>query len=164
MEIEHATHVAGHGSHSERHGMYGRLIVMLLLSFIAMYVLMYAMVNSLGDALPNINQAYMAAIMTAPMGLLELALMGRMYPDKSKNVVMGIALLVLFLAGWLGMREQAAVSDDQFLRSMIPHHSGALLMCREAELNREDVQDLCKGIIESQTREITQMRSMLQSK
>lgn len=164
MKSEHATHAASHGSHSARHGMYSRLVVMLLISFIAMYVLMYAMVNSLGDALPNINQAYMAALMTAPMGLLELALMGKMYPEKPKNLIMVAALLVLFLAGWFGMRKQAAVSDDQFLRSMIPHHSGALLMCREAELKREDVRELCKGIIESQMKEINQMRSMLKNR
>lgn len=164
MKSEHVTHAAGHGSHSGRHGMYSQLVVMLLLSFIAMYVLMYAMVNSFGDALPNINQAYMAALMSAPMGLLELALMGKMYPEKSKNLMVVAALLVLFFAGWFGMRKQAAVSDDQFLRSMIPHHSGALLMCREAELSREDVRELCKGIIASQTKEINQMRSMLKNR
>jgi hypothetical protein len=166
MKSEHTNigthHPISHGNHLERHSMYGRFIVMLLLSFIAMYILMYAMVNSLGDALPNINQAYMAALMTAPMGLLELALMGRMYPEKSKNLIIAAGLILIFLIGWSGIREQAAVSDDQFLRSMIPHHSGALLMCREAELSREDVRNLCKGIIESQTREINQMRGMLQ--
>ncbi len=29
---------------------------------------------------------------------------------------------------------QAGIGDKEFLRSMIPHHSGAILMCEQATL------------------------------
>ena len=86
MEKQTSKHV-GHASPTKhtasmRHGMegghYSRFALMLLLSFVAMYVLMYAMVDRLGNAVPNINQFYMAGLMTAPMAILEILLMGRM--------------------------------------------------------------------------------------
>ncbi|MHB1179753.1 MAG: DUF305 domain-containing protein, partial [Daejeonella sp.] len=64
----------GHGSHP-----YRKLLIMLVLSFISMYILMYAMVNRLENVYPNINQFYMASLMTMPMIIIELVLMGKMY-------------------------------------------------------------------------------------
>ncbi|WP_156466940.1 MULTISPECIES: hypothetical protein [unclassified Phenylobacterium] len=42
---------------------YGRLALMSVLHFGAMFVLMYAMVDAVGNALPNVNQVYMAGLM-----------------------------------------------------------------------------------------------------
>lgn len=153
---QNAGHEAsGHGS------AYAKLALMLLLSFIAMYILMYAMVDKLEDVIPNINQGYMAALMTAPMGIIELALMRRMYPHGGWNLTFVALSVLLFAVGWTGMRQQLAVNDEQFLKSMIPHHSGALLMCREAALQRTEVRTLCEQITRTQIEEIAQMRAML---
>ena len=50
---------------------------------------------------PNLNQLYMAGLMTSPMVLIELALMGAMYPNKALNIVIavlsGLALIAFFL-------------------------------------------------------------------
>ena len=51
-------------------------------SFISIYILMYAMANSLENVYPNINQFYMASLMTMPMIIIELVLMGKMYMNK----------------------------------------------------------------------------------
>lgn len=64
---------------------YRRLSVMAVLSFVSMYMLMYAMVNAFGNVLHNVNQVYMAGLMTAPMMIIELALMGFMYDRKRLN-------------------------------------------------------------------------------
>ena len=40
--------------------------MMTVLSFIAMYALMYAMVDSFESVYANLNQVYMAGLMTAP--------------------------------------------------------------------------------------------------
>lgn len=56
----------------------GRLLLMAGLSFLSMYVFMYAMVNALENVYPNFNQTYMAGLMTAPMVIIEIALMGAM--------------------------------------------------------------------------------------
>jgi uncharacterized protein (DUF305 family) len=54
-----------------------------------------------------------------------------------------------------------SISDRQFLRSMIPHHSSALMMCERAELTDAAILELCKGIVSSQSAEIAQMRALL---
>jgi uncharacterized protein (DUF305 family) len=59
------------------------------------------------------------------------------------------------------MRTQAAVGDDDFLRSMIPHHSGAILMCEKASLTDAEIIELCARIVRSQAEEIAQMQSIL---
>ena len=61
---------------------YVLLLIMGILHFVAMFGLMYAMVDTATDVFANFNQAYMAGLMTAPMLILEVALMGAMYPDK----------------------------------------------------------------------------------
>lgn len=45
------------------------------------------------------------------------------------------------------IRTQAGVGDQQFLRSMIPHHAGAILMCNEARVANPAIIDLCKNIV-----------------
>jgi hypothetical protein len=58
---------------------YRRLGVIFVLHFIAMYILMYAMVHNLSANVYNsLNQIYMAGIMTASMGGIELVLMRSM--------------------------------------------------------------------------------------
>ncbi len=64
---------------------YSRLFMMGALSFISMYALMYAMVNSFADIYFNFNQFYMAGLMTSPMIIIELILMRGMYSDKKLN-------------------------------------------------------------------------------
>jgi uncharacterized protein (DUF305 family) len=59
------------------------------------------------------------------------------------------------------IRQQSAIGDSQFLRSMIPHHAGAILMCRQAPIRDAEIKDLCRSIIASQQREIDQMKAAL---
>lgn len=59
------------------------------------------------------------------------------------------------------MRTQGLVGDRQFLRSMIPHHSGAILMCEQASIWDPELKLLCGNIITSQKQEIDQMKAML---
>jgi uncharacterized protein (DUF305 family) len=66
-------------------------------------------------------------------------------------------LLFFFL-----IRQQGAVTDKQFLRSMIPHHAGAILMCEQASIQDAEIQELCKTIISSQQQEIDQMKAKLE--
>lgn len=159
--MEHTTQHGSHGVHGSGQGHYFRFSFMLLLSFIAMFVLMYAMVNTFGNALPNLNQAYMAGLMVAPMAIIELALMGAMYKNKKLNAILMIVSLVALVGFWFAIRQQVAIGDQQFLRSMIPHHAGAILMCEQTELKDPRNQKLCQDIISSQRAEIALMQSML---
>ena len=141
---------------------YADLGIMAVLSLIAMYVLMYAMVDSFANVYNSVNQVYMAALMTAPMVIIEVLVMRGMYRDARRNaIILGGAVLIGVMA-LVGIRREIAVGDGQFLRSMIPHHGGAILMCREAAIADPQIQQLCRSIVESQQREIDLMRSLLE--
>lgn len=153
-------HSAGSKSHSgNRH--YFHLGLMAAISFLAMYGLMYAMVDTLSNVVPNLNQLYMAGLMTAAMVIIELIVMRAMYPDKKANLaIMGMSIIAL-AASWFAIRAQTGITERQFLKSMIPHHGGAILMCEKAELSDPELQTLCTSIRESQQKEIDFMKNKL---
>ena len=141
---------------------YRRLSLMFVLHFIAMYILMYAMVHDLtANVYNSLNQVYMAGLMTASMGAIEIALMGSMYPDKKRNTIIVAASVLVLIGCWTFIRQQTAIDDRQFVRSMIPHHAGAILMCKQANVRDPEVRDLCEAIVSSQQREIDQMKVIL---
>lgn len=153
-------HSAHHsGSMQSMH--YRHLALMAGLSFVSMFILMYAMVDVFANVFVNINQIYMAGLMTAPMIIIELVVMGAMYANKRLNLIIIAASAALLAVCFLLIRQQTLVYDSQFLRSMIPHHAGAILMCREATLEDEKIKELCRSIIASQQSEIDQMKAML---
>jgi hypothetical protein len=154
--MEHKQNHSMHGNH------YKKLIVMTVLSFICMYILMYSMVNRFANVFPNVNQFYMAGLMTMPMIIIEIVVMSSMYMNKKLNALI-IGITALLLVGFfLFIRQQTGVSDKQFLKSMIPHHGGAILMCEGADLKDPEIKELCKNIKESQQREIDQMKAKLE--
>ena len=159
---QHSEQHASHGSSGQtHHGHYGRLLLMMALSFLAMYALMYAMVDQLANVYHNVNQFYMAGLRAAPMLLVELWLMSSMYPDRRRNLILAGVTVAFMLFCWWGIRTQAAVTDRQFIRSMIPHHAGAILMCEENRLKDPELVKLCQEIITSQKQEIAQMKQLL---
>ena len=140
---------------------YVRLLVMTVLSFISMYVFMYAMVDRLTNVYPSLNQLYMAGLMTAPMLIIEILLMWSMYKNATANMMIVAAAIVALGVSFMLIRQQTAVGDTQFLRSMIPHHAGAILMCENAPIKDAELKELCKAIISSQRAEIIQMKEKL---
>ena len=145
---------------SENH--YRHLLIMAVLSFISMYILMYAMVNTVDNVFNNFNQFYMAGLMTAPMVLIELFVMRSMFQNKQRNALLIAGSIVAALVFFLLIRQQAAISDKQFLRSMIPHHAGAILMCEQSPIDDAEIKELCGTITSSQQTEIDQMKAILQ--
>ena len=148
-------------SHDMGNKMYLKFALMILLSFFAMYILMYTMVDSFSNVFPNVKQFYMAGLMTMPMVLLELVIMGGMYMKKKLNIVIMIIGCILGIGFYLGIRQQAGVGDRQFLKSMIPHHAAAILMGNEASVTDPEIKELIKNIITSQQLEIDQMKAKL---
>lgn len=146
---------------SMHEGHYLKLALMTVLMFIVMYALMYAMVDRFTNVYSNLNQVYMAGLMTAPMVLIEMALMRAMYVQPRLNTFIVAASIVLGIACWLGIRQQAAIGNEQFLRSMIPHHAGAILMCNKTSANSAEIRRLCADIVVGQEREIAEMKALL---
>lgn len=122
-----------------------------------MFALMYAMV----DSLPYVYLNVMAGLMAAPMVVIELALMGAMYRSRKLNLAIMAVSVLLGVGCWTFIRQQTAVADSQFLKSMIPHRAAAILMCKEAALGDPRVKELCENIVSNQQSEIVQMKAML---
>ena len=140
---------------------YQRLLLMTLFSFASMFVLMYAMVNAIGNVYSNVNQLYMAGLKTAPMLIIEMSLMRGMYRNGGINALIIAVSIVAGFTFFSLVRAQTAVSDRQFLRSMIPHHAGAILMCEEASVHGSEIRELCAAILSSQQAEIDRMKAKL---
>jgi len=92
----------------------------------------------------------MAGVMAAPMALIELVLMRAMYRDQRINLIVAAMSVIATIAFFVMIRQQTAVTNAQFLRSMIPHHAGAILMCEQTAASDPRIKDLCRTIISSQ--------------
>ena len=151
-----------HNARNSAKSHYAKLAAMAILSFISMYILMYSMIDQLNNFVPNINQFYMAGLMTMPMIIIEVLLMRSMYRNRKLNTGIIVASMVLLLGFFLAIREQTAVSDRQFLRGMIPHHAAAILMSKKAPSRDPEIRQLQQDIITSQEKEIAQMKAILE--
>lgn len=155
---------SGHpmSSHGAVNGqLYGKLAIMGVLSFISMYILMYSMVDRLANVIPNVNQIYMAGLMTMPMLIIEVLLMSSMYTDKRRNVLVVVVSAMALIGFFLLIRQQGFVGDKEFAKSMIPHHAAAVLMAKEAKLTDPDLQKLQQDIITAQEKEIKLMKDKI---
>lgn len=133
----------------------------LFISGVVMYFVMYTMIDSTAELYHNLNNVYMTMMMVTTMALLMLWMMPAMFPDRRTNLILNVVFAALFLFALYGMRTQALVGDNQFLRAMIPHHSGAILMCEKSTLTDPKIKQLCSGIVAGQKAEIAQMEALL---
>ena len=140
---------------------YTKLIWMIVISFIAMFILMYSMVDIFANVIVNVNQFYMAGLMTAAMIIIEILLMGSMYMNKKLNLIIISISAVVLIACFFFIRVQTGVADRQFLKSMIPHHAAAILMVKGAKISDPEVKKLADDIIAAQQKEIDFMKAKL---
>ncbi len=145
-----------------RSGHYLRLAGELALDLALMYLVMYTMIATLAHFRFNLNNVYMTLMMVSPMAVVMLWSMRSMFPSRRANLAIMVGATAVFVASFSAMRTQAAIDDTEFLRSMIPHHSGAILMCEQAELTDPEIVALCRSIVQSQAREIAQMQAIAQ--
>ena len=143
---------------------YRMLGISFVVMLILMYLIMFTMIYSLGEFIQNINFFYMAIMMATPMVVMMPLMMGSLYPDRRINLIIYVGSALLFVLAFIGIRGQLLVGDDQFLRSMIPHHSGAILMCEQARITDPEIKTLCGNIVRSQKEEIDEMKQILKRK
>jgi hypothetical protein len=151
------THTAGHA----RPGAYRNLMIELVADFAVMYLVMYAMIRSLDHFRFNVDNVYMTLMMVAPMAIIMLTSMRSMFTNRRLNWAIRAGAAAVFMVAFGAMRTQAAVGNEQFLKAMIPHHSGAILMCQEASVTDPEILALCRDIVRSQQEEIARMEALL---
>ncbi|MGE0134096.1 MAG: DUF305 domain-containing protein [Dehalococcoidia bacterium] len=140
---------------------YVRFGTILVASLLIMFALSMSMVRRWGDFYWNLSNFYMALTMVSAMSAVMTVGMWHMLGDVRVNAVWLGASLVMFVAAFFMGRSETAVGNEEFLRSMIPHHSRAILVCQESHLTDPEIIELCEGIVSSQQEEIDQMKAIL---
>jgi len=140
---------------------YKRFAVMILVSTVLMFGLMYLNTYALDHVRFSQTRAWMAVVMGAAMAIVMLAFMIGMYQNKRRNTaIFAGAALAFCLALWL-VRSQSTVDDTSYMRAMIPHHSIAIMTSERARIRDPRVRKLADGIIETQRREIAEMEALI---
>lgn len=135
--------------------------VMIATSIIVMFGLMYLNTYQLDHVFFSETRAYMAILMGAAMAIIMLGFMRGMYTNKRVNLSIFVGSAVVFaLALWL-VRSQATVGDVSWMKAMIPHHSIAILTSERAHITDPRVRQLADGIIETQRKEIAEMKVLI---
>lgn len=141
--------------------MYARFGVMVTTSTTVMYGLMYLNTYEPDHVFFSETRAYMALIMGAAMSIVMLAYMLKMYSNQRLNAGIFAGSAVIFLiALWL-VRSQAAIEDVSYMKAMIPHHSIAILTSERAQITDPRVRNLADQIIQSQRKEIIEMKALI---
>jgi uncharacterized protein (DUF305 family) len=154
-------HGAKQHEHSMEMGNYARFWAMVGTSTVIGWAAMYLNTYQLDHVFFSWTRVFMAMIMGGVMTAVMMAFMWKMYPNKRANYgVLGLAA-ALFIAGLGLVRSQATVGDVAYMRAMIPHHSIAILTSSRARIEDPRVRKLADGIIETQKREIGEMKQLI---
>jgi hypothetical protein len=146
----------------EMDGSYKKLATAISINAVLMFFLTFVLIDRLEHFQANINRVYMALIMAFPMVIVMLLVMPSMFKNKKLNASLYALFGALIVLVYLLMRTQTPVGNVQFLRSMIPHHSSAILMCEQAAITDPEITALCGQIVEAQEEEIAQMQAILE--
>lgn len=143
-------------------GDYRKFANMIGTSTIIMFGLTYLNTYEKDHIYFSENRVYMALIMGSVMAMIMLSKMQNMYTDRrmNNNIYMFSALVFVF-ALWL-LRSQALIDDVSFMKSMIPHHSIAILTSERANITDPRVRDLANRINQTQREEIAEMKVLIQ--
>ncbi len=130
-------------------------------SAVVMFGLMYLNTYQLDHLYFSETRAYMAVVMGATMAGIMLGFMLNMYSNRKTNISIFVgSILVFVLSLWL-VRSQVTVGDVAWMKAMIPHHSIAILTSERANISDPRVRQLADEIIESQVREIAEMKVLI---
>jgi hypothetical protein len=141
---------------------YVRFGIMILVSTVIMYFLMFLNVFQLNHIYFSEMRLLMTLIMGSVMAVVMLSFMWKMYDNKKWNIIiLGASFLIFGVSLWL-VRSQATIDDVDYMQAMIPHHSIAILASERAKLEDERVRKLADEIIDAQEREIAEMRSLIE--
>ena len=149
-----------HDDHSARNP-YWRFMAMIAAGTVVMFGMMYLNTYRIDHVFWSETRFWMAFVMGAGMMVVMLAFMWGMYPSRGKNlVILGVAAAVFAGGLWL-VRSQRTVTDTEYMRAMIPHHSIAILTSTRAQLRDPRVRELAATIAETQRREIAEMKALI---
>lgn len=140
---------------------YARFGLMILVSTVVMFGLMYLNTYALEHVFYSQTRTWMTLIMGATMAIIMLLFMLGMYRNRTANVVILVASVLVFVGALWLVRSQQTVGDVAYMKAMIPHHSIAIMTSERAQIRDPRVRQLADGIIEAQVREINEMKQLI---
>jgi hypothetical protein len=147
-------HSQNHSNHMDSNE---SIIVMVICMILAGTISgMNSFVNNINDIRLNINDFYMSLMMIGLMFILM-----SIYYKSMKLFIFGtIVSIITFIL----LRNQIFVNEYNYIQSMIPHHSMAVMMSKKVLDKKniyisEDIKSLGKNIIDSQEQEIQIMKN-----
>ncbi len=140
---------------------YSRFFLMIATSTLIMYGLMYLNTESFDHVFYSQTRARMALLMGAVMAIVMLSFMRHMYKNRGVNIAIYAGSIVVFAASLFFIRDQTFVEDVSWMKAMIPHHSIAILTSENAAISDPRVRELADGIIDTQLREIAEMKALI---
>ena len=131
-----------------------QMIICMILS--GLLSSMYIWSDKIDDIRISFNDVYMIILMTGWMLLfMNIFKIGN-------SAILGIILIIL---GLFFIRSQTGITEKQYYRGMIPHHSMAIHMTKKLLQNNQNIDkdkiSFLKNIISTQEKEIKQMKSWL---
>ncbi|MFJ6280558.1 DUF305 domain-containing protein [Arthrobacter subterraneus] len=142
--------------------MYVKFGIILLVSLAVMWTLSMSMVRTIDHFYFNLSNFWMALLMVSAMAVVMVIGMWAMFENRKANIAMLAGFALLFVGVFALGRTETFVGNEQFLKSMIPHHSRAILVCQESDITDPEIEELCTEIVDTQQKEIAQMKSILE--
>ncbi|WP_370321728.1 DUF6692 family protein [Oricola sp.] len=140
---------------------YIRFGLMILISTLVMFILMYLNTFAVEHIFFSETRSYMAILMGATMAFVMLSFMLGMYKNTSLNIAIFAGSVLVFAASLWLVRSQATISGPSYMSAMIPHHSIAIMTSDRAQIEDRRVRKLADEIIGAQRREIAEMRYLI---
>ena len=138
------------------------LVVMFIGSFIIQYFFMSAiMSNSIENITNSLGKVYLSIIMGLYMVVLEIMMHDHQYMVFSMKYYIIFGCLIVFFIYLY--KAQKYITDKEYVKEMIEHHSMALLTSNKIleKTDNYNVSKLAKNIIQKQEDEIRDMKGTL---
>jgi len=134
--------------------------LMFISMFIIQYFFMsYIMTNRMDNMQNSFGKVYMSSIMGLFMVLLMVFMKRKI---NMTHVILFTSLLLLIIYLY---KEQVGINDKEYLKEMIEHHSMAVLTSKQVlnKTNNITVSNFAKQVLNTQEREINEMKHMIKS-
>lgn len=132
--------------------------MMFISMFIIQYVFMsFIMTNRFENITNSLGKIYISTMMGLSMIILMNIMMYKVNINQTVTY-MGLLIVVIYL-----YKIQFGINDKNYLKEMIEHHSMALLTSKQIikKTNNSPVADIAQRIINTQEKEIQEMRNMV---
>ncbi|WP_432221099.1 DUF305 domain-containing protein [Flavobacterium sp. TMP13] len=133
----------------------------MAVSFVIMYSVMFLNLEAFSHVFNSITRFYMTTLMIAAMAITMLLFMWKMYPNHKTNYGIIVFAAISFTGTLYLLRTQTFITDIQYMKAMIPHHSSAIMTSSNVDFKDPELKKLANDIIIAQEKEIEQMKQMI---